>query len=268
MSRNSFTGHIDKWLLLSESETDFAILFVRCWITFNAWYCTHYQNTRDRYCIDKIKEDGNQFRARLIALLDGNNLESKRFRYYIGQLHEILEGNPIPDATENMVTFKNLYFRKNPVNVTTPIRVYRNHSYKVELKSNGEVDCVIVNNKNNRGSTIYNYSHNKYEQVHFENDINNNTSLAAYHKKTIKECFNEINPKKREDLISNSRTSYIAIGEFKLINDSNLISKAIIEILYSLRCKLFHGEIQPSKNNLLVYEPCYYILRTLLPSLR
>ena len=46
------------------------------------------------------------------------------------------------------------------------------------------------------------------------------------------------------------------------------VSKSIIQILYELRCKLFHGEIEPSDTNLGVFEQAFYIQRVLIKALR
>ena len=40
------------------------------------------------------------------------------------------------------------------------------------------------------------------------------------------------------------------------------------EILYELRCKLFHGEIEPSDTNSGVFEQAFYIQRVLIKALR
>lgn len=266
---NNFTGHIDKWLLLSESETDFAILFVRAWIPFNAWYCNNYSNTGDRYCIDQIKTDGNQFRARLIALINGTNTDSLRFKAQLGLLHELLEQFPIPDASiENRISFKNIYFRTNPTTSTNPPIRKRSLEYKAELLSTGSVRTVVINTRKTPNELKYNYTHSKYDLTHFENDLTSSSTINEDQKEQIRQCFKDINPRKKESVISSTKSGSLKIAGINFVNDVNLISQAIIEILYGIRCKLFHGELQPSANNLSIYEPAYHILRTLLKSLK
>jgi hypothetical protein len=266
---NNFTGHIDKWLLLSESETDFAILFVRAWIPFNAWYCNNYGSTKDRTCIDQIKIDGNQFRARLVALLTGTNADSKRFRTFLGQLHELLEAHPIPDADPaKRISFINIYYRTNPKTVTNPTIKRRNLEYKVEKLSNDSIVAIVVNTTSVPPITKYTYSHIKYDYQHFSADILATNLLNADQKEILKNCFLEIDPKRKENLIVNGNRHYLEAGGVYFINNSDLLSQAIIDVLYSLRCKLFHGELQPSRDNLSIYEPAYYILRILSKSLK
>jgi len=264
---NNFVGHVDKWLLLSESETDFAILFVRAWIPFNAWYCNNYQNTNDRHCIDLIKTDQNQFRAKLVALLGGNYPEALLFKGHLANLHNLLEQNPIPEIGDNRITFKSLWFRNNPVTVTNPLVRRRSLEYKVEKLSSGQVVAIIVNTRTNPPLTLYNYTHTRYDIAHFETDIIANIPTLEK-REAIFDCFKALNPKKKENLLAAQKKNSIEIGNTYFINDAGLLSQAIIELLYSLRCKLFHGELQPSLNNLTIYEPCYYILRILLKSLK
>jgi len=264
---NQFVGHVDRWLLLSESEVDYPLLFVRAWIPFNAWYCTNYQNTRDRYCIDSIKTDSNQFRAKLVALLNGDFDEAMIFKEHLENLHNLLERHPIPDSDpNNRVTFKNIYFRKNNIYSTQPPILRNRYQYKAEYANSG-TNAIILNTRQSPSATIYAYNHTNYDSSHFKNDLTTK-GVNEVHQKIIIECFDKINPKLKENIISNDKKSLIKGKKIYFINNADIVSQAIIEILYELRCKLFHGEIQPSKDNFSVYEPCYQILRILLKSLK
>lgn len=77
-----------------------------------------------------------------------------------------------------------------------------------------------------------------------------------------------INPNLKESLIAKKKNqSFSSIKEVFFIDDTDLLAQGIIEILYNLRCILFHGEIQPSKDNLKIYEPAFYMLRLLIKSI-
>lgn len=264
---NYFTGHIDKWLLLSEAETDFAILFVRAWIPFNAWYCNNYNDTSDRRCLDKIKTDTNQFRAKLIALLRGHDSEAEKFRAFLKDLHLALNQHPIPDAGPDRISFENIYFRKNPKTVTAPLVKKRNIEYKCELLSDNNVSAIAINTRKNPQEIKHNYRHTKYDLENFQNDLNSKVGNKEI-RDTLLELFQEINPKRKENLIRSNKKNSLIIDNVFFVHDVELLSQAIIEIIYQLRCKLFHGELQPSKNNLSVYEPAYNLLRILLKSLK
>ena len=102
--------------------------------------------------------------------------------------------------------------------------------------------------------------------AHLREDIDFK-ALNKRQKLIAEKCFTLINPKRKENLLSNNY-NYIQVGENRFKNDVDLLSQAIIQVLYRLRCILFHGEIQPSKDNLSVYEYAYSIMRILIKSLK
>lgn len=263
---NIFVDHKDRWLALAESESDFAVLFIRAWIPFNAWYCNTYphHDKKDGPILNEMKGDNNLFRTRVVALLNGGHTDSAQFKAFLGQLHISLENNFVPDAT-NRITFTDLKYRTNPVTVFIPPTSIRRLNYKAELLANNQVQAVVVDATT--FATRFTYSHTKYDLTHFTTSAAF-TTLSPDKQAAILNCFNQINPKKRENLLSTDRRNCIDCGGVMFINDANLLSQAIIELLYRLRCILFHGEIQPSKDNLSVYEPTYYMLRLLLKSLK
>lgn len=264
---NLFVDHKDRWLSLAESDSDFAVLFIRLWIPFNAWYCNAYPHHKnaDRPILEEMKIDNNLFRVRIVAHLDGNDSDSQQFKIFLGQLHIALERFYIPDA-DNRISFRNLKYRVNPVTSFSPARPIRNLNYKAEILTSGQVNAVIIE-ASPPNTSKFSYNHNKYDLNHFLT-YPDYTRLNTEQQAAILNCFREINPKKAEDLTTNVRASSINCGGILFKNNTGLLSQAIIELLYKMRCILFHGEIQPSKDNLSNYEPAYYILRMLLKSLK
>lgn len=263
---NNFVHNVDKWLLLSESETDFAVLFVRTWIPFNAWYCNSYphHNNYDRPCIDEIKTTPNPFKDKIRALLDGDFTDARTFKIHLGHLHSLLTQFPIPDADEKKrVTFERIWFREN--NNPPQNAKHKRVIYTAERLSDKSVKSNAIVART--GHRLHTYIHTRYDLTHFLNDLASNTLLNEEQKGFAKAYFTEIDPKKPESVIAKRKGQSIKANGVHFIDDSDLLSQAIIEILYNLRCKLFHGELQPTKNNLTVYEPCYHMLRILLKSL-
>lgn len=133
---NQFVEHKDRWLLLSEhSDFEYALLFIRTWIPFNAWYCNNYPDLKnnDSKILKNVKADNNLFRTRIISLLQGTDNESKFFRELIGELHGSLEKYYVPNHNDR-ITFHNLYFRDNPKKVCLDMK--RKINYKAELVVN------------------------------------------------------------------------------------------------------------------------------------
>lgn len=261
---NNFIDHKDRWLSLAESDSDFAVLFIRNWIPFNAWYCNSYpqHHSKDRPILDALKNENNVFRTKIIALLNGEDADANQFRTFLGELHRSLERNYIPNP-ENRISFTDIYVRENPV--LTSKREFKQFRYKVEKLTNDSIKADIANKKTS--VPILAYTHTKYDLDHFHASPDYQ-SLSVERKHIVDICFKEINPKKKESFISLKKASTVDCGGVNFINDYPLLAQAIIEILYRMRCILFHGEIQPNKDNLSVYEPAYYMLRLLLKSLK
>lgn len=55
---------------------------------------------------------------------------------------------------------------------------------------------------------------------------------------------------------------------YGFVNDADKISKAIVIILYMLRCCLAHGDISPDESANKVYKYAYEVLTTPLKKLR
>ncbi len=97
----------------------------------------------------------------------------------------------------------------------------------------------------------------------------------------IRDAFLNINPKKpiiiivppkrkRNGTHTNPDNS-ITIDEIKHLyftNDHDLVSKVIVQLIYELRCKLFHGELDPTEANLGIYENAYKIQKILIKELK
>ena len=62
----------------------------------------------------------------------------------------------------------------------------------------------------------------------------------------------------------------VLFGETKkvcLVDNRDKIARAIMQIIYELRCKLFHGEIAPTSDYKRIYEYAFYIQKMLIKNL-
>jgi hypothetical protein len=265
---NNFIDYKTRWLRIANGEFEYSILFIKAWLPFNAWYCNSYPNlnNNDRRILSEIKTGNTLFKTRIISLLEGSNEDSIFFKQKLLQLHNQLELCKVP-STAKPITFNNINFRENPNPVFN--KTHRNYKFKIELITpipphNNKVKIDILNSTN---SNILAYLHTKYD---IENLKNNHDfkQLSESNQNIIIDGFELVNPKFRESLIATRKSeSFPHIKDVFFINNSDLLAQGIIEILYNLRCILFHGEIQPSKDNLKIYEPAFYMLRLLIKSL-
>lgn len=265
---NNFVDHKDRWLLIANGEFEYPILFIKSWLPFNAWYCNNYphHNNRDRNILEELKNDNNLFITRIISLLQNNDEDSKIFQANLVKLNNLLESYKVPTATNN-ISLKSVNFRTNPT--TSSIFTFRRNTYKVELitpipPQNFKIRIDIFNSTSHN---IFIYNHTKYDKNHLINHADF-IGLSNVHKEKILEGFESINPKLKESLIVSKKSESLqTINTVLFTNDTLLLAQGIIEILYNIRCILFHGEIQPNKDNLKIYEPSFYILKQLIKSL-
>lgn len=88
--------------------------------------------------------------------------------------------------------------------------------------------------------------------------------LSQTQQNNLKACYEEINPSKPINLLSNDSNNCVQMGNLHFINNTEQLCKGMIEILYKLRNALFHGEIIPDNYTNKVYEPAYQILHALI----
>lgn len=261
---NPYLDNAERWLALA--ETDYLTQFVKAWIPFNAWYMNMYPTlSRDREIINEIKSNSNLFRDRLIALINGKDTESIDFKMNLFKLHKSLEAYYIPNAN-NRISFNSITVERNPQNVET--LPFRRWSYKVEIIYRGANYTINSLVTDSNGTTQYTKNQSKYDAVDLQNDVNTSSSLTGSQLTKLLETYEKINPNKPICLVSNNPKNSIVAGEIYFKNDVNKLTKGIIEILYRLRNILFHGELIPSNDNKKVYEPAYFILKTLIQSLK
>jgi hypothetical protein len=64
------------------------------------------------------------------------------------------------------------------------------------------------------------------------------------------------------DLDPNNRN--IRCGAYNFVCGKDVLFAASIEVVYQMRCTLFHGELVPTKDAVLCYEPAYRLVRRFL----
>jgi hypothetical protein len=265
---NRFVENKDRWLQIANGEFEYSIMFIKSWLPFNAWYCNNYPdfNNSDKQILTEVKSNDNLFKTRIISLLDGDNDDAVSFRKNLVQLCKQLKICKVPN-TNDMVTFEAINFRVNPI--SSHQTIYRAHTFKAEfiLPQNPHqyrVRFVVLNSNN---VNILPYQHTKYDIDHLQNN-SDFRRLTTRNQDNVLDVFMHIDPKKKESLIvKNKRDALNNISEILFTNNLDLLAQAIIEVLYRLRCILFHGQIIPNRDNLTIYEPAFYMLRLIIKAL-
>lgn len=288
---NKFHGNVSHWVEKAQIDTDYYIHFMKAWIAFNSWYSSSYpaENT-DSAIFTKLKKEVNDFRSKILNLINSNTSEAIQFKKHIAQLHLELERNEIP-SPERKITFANIVIEENTLptcgcevkgkNYTYKIKIDYNHS-AINGQQKMSIQVFDLRDTNNQGRM--NLNQNDWDISELKNHpqfklpkIIHKTEKSKVQDALIS-CYNDINPQKPTNLLMppklKGRNKIKAIPEncivmncenhIYFINDANKISSGLISILYDLRNKLFHGEISPTYEIQAIYREAFFILNPLI----
>lgn len=263
-----FRGNIDHWI--RQSEPDYYMFFVKAWIPFNAWYIAELPNLnkKDTAIIQALQDNANSKPRNFIeTFLQNDRPDSIRFRSHLAELHHLLEVKTLKHNGKKL-SFNNISLSENPTKFEKDTDKSGN-IYKAERKQ--EHSEVIMVDKNKK--TIMHIKQNPYdiEALKKHNDYIIISDKKIQNK--ILRCYEAIDPNKPISLVSKSKSKkdYISLNsenKVNFINDPTTIAKACIKLLYSLRCMLFHGELEPNISNISVYEHSYQMLRLIIKDLK
>ena len=253
-----YIGNEQEWKRLM--AVDWLGQYVKAWIAFNAWYRNawsknNFKLPKDREIIEEIKNDEGDVCSKIERCLLDSSTGDKSFQSEVADLHSSLsqagiKSNKKRISFEEIEDYKHAKYIKETKNRIT---------YKIKICADQKERIVIIKNSENK--EIFNKTIKRRDEGHmpskdwFE-------PLTSPQKETLKAFLNESTP--IHNLITSS-SDCIQIGGFSFINNPNIISRAIIEILYQLRNALFHGEITPDSETQKVYKPAYLILESIIP---
>ena len=257
--------HIDTWI--KRADPDYYIMFIKAWIPFNAWYFSEYNTKRDDIALTQIKTTKNIIRNRIETMLTSTDKESLEFRNSLAALHNELEKRKIMNY-QHLISFSHIRLDEYFPSIATDIMndvIYKitpdkTNGFKILIISKDEVTTYMSKTLNP------NYSLNNLD---LENQY---ISLPSQEMKNkIREMYISVDPKLPFSLIEANHANGIKLENYNEIyfkNDSELIAKSLIQILYELRCILFHGILNPNETYSLTYKYAFEILSILIKELK
>lgn len=260
---NIFIENRDAWLRMS--DIDYLGQFVKSWLAFNAWYRSAYNETQDRKIIHEIKWQGNPILSKLRPMLEAPSEEAEQFRAEIGLLHNRLEGYEIHSekgSNKTRISLRSVFLRDNPP--TTKTDKSYGYSFQVQRMANRQMSIEV---KGKTEKIVLQHNQPTY-------DLNQLQSLPDYHKLTpnlqsfLRHLYEEAAPvwigdlTTYQDLDPNAREIRCGAYAFKCGKDA--LFAGVVEIVYQMRCTLFHGELIPTKDATSCYEPAFRIVRRFL----
>lgn len=254
------SDNISEWRKLS--DIDYFSQFIKAWLTINAWLTHRYPSIKmDREKINQLKNN-SQIKDKIIHLLDGaGDVEKKNFRIHVSTLHKELEANRIKDDKEEIITFFSVFTQEN--SETSSTQSYNGFTAKVEKRNISGGGFEIENKITNRaGNEIFTKTQNRFDISEIEQETISNDNA----KRLLLKVYENINPFKKESVISEERSGYDMEGIY-FIENKEKVAKALVEVIYLLRCSLFHASVVPTSEINKVYEQAFFILKFLIKDL-
>ncbi len=276
---------IENWI--KRADIDYYTMFIKAWIPFNAWYMKNYydENSKprrkhDSEIIEHLRTHPNTYRDKLINLLRDTTGQGDEFRKIISTFYYELEQHSIPNEQER-ITFQTTTLGKNPKKVWS--FTYGQKFYKAEFQDQQpktQKRFIVEVLKKTNQQTLH-----RIELFEWSLDeLNQNPDFLSIQngnvESNLKKCFDEINPSKPIVIVvppkrtkggnySQPPNSFCIDESLNLYftDDYEKVCQVIIQILYSLRCKLFHGEVIPSEPFHGIYKQAYHIQNILIKEL-
>ena len=258
---NTFIDNRDRWLQMS--EVDYLGQFVKAWLAFNAWYRSAYNETQDHKIIEEIKWLPNQIASHLRPLLGLESEEAEQFRSEVGLLHHRLERYELHHGKgdeKTRIRLSNVVIRTEPPTIEG--FTYRNWSFEIERDNNNNVRVVI---RRPGGAEIVNIGNHRYDPTLLEANGNFGT-LTENLKSRCRTCYKKVNPYIQRDLKDGGEEP-ISCGAVQFRCGPEFLFAGVVEVIYLMRCSLFHGELVPTREASECYEPAYRIVRRFIRSI-
>ena len=258
------------------SKADYYVLFVKAWIPFNAWYHkTYFDETscyKDKDMIFKVKTVDNPYKQKLKNLLTTSGDEAHEFRFHLAQLYHELELHTVPNANERL-TFNTIWADES--NLDNSIVEFGQKKYvfsKIASPPPGGKKYKIEIQKKLDGTTkaMIELFKKKMPELMSNPDFQ---ALNETDREKVKECLTSVLNHKPAGIVKQPKANggkpqhSIVIDDhipLYLTEDTDLVARAVIQLLYQLRCIMFHGSLDPAVANQGIYKHAYYIQEILL----
>lgn len=260
------------WIDAIDIKIDYYSAFMKAWIAFNAWYnySGEIAGRNDKDHIDAIAQTSNRFREYIVNLLNAEDSEGSSFRDNVANLHESLQNAALMTqeyvGTRQAISFANVATKN--ANAAERFDYYKNH-YEC-IRSRGIITTSIKDK--NTGTEIFHFEQTEYDEEALKQQ-STYISLTPTQQETCLRCYDKMIPYKIESILSKPEDmgkpdKSKKIGAYSFVKDDVKISRAIVIILYMLRCCLAHGDFLPDEASNSVYRYAYEVLCAPLKKLR
>lgn len=258
-------NNIKSWAVYTEPS--YPLLLISYWIPFNAWYISTTGLQKDRDCLMYFKRNpDNKVYQKIKQLLNPKNksYEGISFKHEFVCLDNLLKHGDFPD-TDTPIRFGVIEMQANTTfenqKIVAGIKyVARRYKDGNEFgKPAKSIDLIKENLASHDAKTIH---LNKHDVNKLKEELKKN-KWARDDKKYALEMFKSIEPVIHKD-VKDTSSGRIKIEESSYTNDYDVLAAAIIDVLYELRCKAVHGEVEINGTMLKIYEHAFALLKILV----
>jgi hypothetical protein len=259
---NTFIDNRDAWLRMS--DIDYVGQFVKAWLAFNAWYRSAYTETQDRKIINEFKWQSNPVLSNLRPKLDSTSDDAVQFRAEIALLHQRLDNYEIAsgkDATKTRISFRKIFLRENTPAVEKDDRY--GFLFEAELVAGRQVKAAVT--KKTSGAALLTIPPSQYDIVTLK-ALPAFAALSVPQQNVLLRVYSKVEPNWYCDLTSHEDPDApeITCGAYTFKCGRDALFAGTVEVLYLMRCTLFHGELAPTKEAVTCYEPAFRLVRRFL----
>lgn len=260
------------WIDTVDIKIDYYSAFMKAWIAFNAWYnySGEIAGKNDKEHIDSIAQTSNRFREYIVNLLGAEDSEGASYRDNVANLHEALQNAALMTqeyiGTRQAISFSSVASK----NLTAAERFdyYKNHYECTRIR--GKIITSVK--EKSTGVEIFHFEQDEYDEEALQQQ-SVYVSLTPTQQESCLRCYGKMTPyviesvlSKPEDVGSPDRSK--KIGAYSFVKDDVKISRAIVVVLYMLRCCLAHGDFSQDQASNNVYKYAYEVLCIPLKKLR
>lgn len=259
---NTFIDNRDAWLRMS--DIDYVGQFVKAWLAFNAWYRSAYKETHDRKIVNEFKWQSNPVLNTLRPKLEAISDDAVQFRAEIGLLHQRLDNYEIASGkgeNKNRISFRRVFLRENPPGMAQDDRY--GILFTAELVAGKQVKASVTRKKG--GVVLLTLPPGPYNSEAVK-VLPAFASLSPAQQSVFLQSYSQVAPDWFCDLTSHKEPDApeILCGAYKFTCGRDALFAGLVEILYSMRSTLFHGELSPTKDAVVCYEPAFRLVRRFL----
>lgn len=249
------------------TEPSYPLLLISYWIPFNAWYISTTGLQKDRDCLMYFKRcPENKVYQKIKHLLNPKNksYEGLIFKHEFVCLDNLLKHGNFP-STEMPIMFGVVEMQANTIfesqKIVAGIKyVARRYTDGNEFgKPAKSIDVIKENLASHEANTIH---LDKHDFVKLNEEFKKN-SWTRDNKKNALELFKSIEPIVHKD-VKDTSSGRIRIEGNTYTNNYVVIAASIIDVLYDLRCKAVHGEVEINSTMLKIYEHAFALLKILV----